>query len=324
MKKKTKLLAEGTRSLVAIMFTDIVGYTAIMQEDEQIAKEQRQRHRDVLEANITAYQGRILQHFGDGTLTIFSSAIHAVSCAVLIQQELQKEPVIPLRIGLHQGDIVFNEEGAYGDSVNIASRIESLAVPGSVLISYKVYDDIKNQPGLPVTSLGNYELKNIKDPIEIFALTNKGLIVPHLEDISGKTKDNGIGLAVLPFTNISSDPENETFTDGITEDLIAKLSNIEGIQVKSSTSSFAFKGKNIDVREIGVKLDVTHIIEGSVRKEGDTVRITVQLVDANDGNQLWAETFDREVENVLKIQDEISQHISEKLQKEPLEKSGVS
>jgi adenylate cyclase len=310
---------ESVRLLAAIMFTDIVGYTAMMQKNERKAKKLRDRHRKVLEAQIAAYQGKILQHFGDGTLSVFVSAIHAVSCAVRAQQELQKEPRIPIRIGVHLGDIAYNEEGVYGDSVNIASRIEALALPGSVIISDKVYDEIKNQPGLPVRPLGTRYLKNVREPVDLYALANDGLMVPKPDDISGLTKDEGISIAVLPLVNISPDPENEYFADGITEEIINTLSKVDGMTVKSRTSSFAFKGKNLDVRDIGGRLGVTYIIEGSVRKEGGNVRITVQLVDASDGSQLWAEEYDRKLEEeVLKLQDEISGKIVEKLKEIPL------
>lgn len=300
------------------MFTDIVGYTAMMQENERSAKKKRDRHRKVLESFISAYQGRILQHFGDGTLSVFGSAIHASSCAVMIQLELLKKPVIPLRIGVHLGDVVYGEEGVYGDSINVASRIEAIAVPGSVLISDKVYDEIKNQPGLPVKPLGRYVFKNVKQTMEVYALINEGLVIPNPEDIDGVVKEEGISIAVLPFVSMSPDPENEYFSDGVTEEIINTLSKIEGVNVKSRTSSFAFKGQNMDVREIGTRLNVSYIIEGSVRKAEDTVRITAQLINVSDGNHIWAEEYDRKYEDILKVQDEISQKIVERIKEAPL------
>lgn len=306
-------MQENVRLLAAIVFTDIVGYSSLMEKDEKKAKEVRDRHRQVLEASIVSYEGKTLQYYGDGTLTIFASAIHGVSCAVKIQQQLQAEPRIPVRIGVHLGDIMYDHKGVYGDSVNVASRIESLAIPGSVLISDKVYDEIKNHPGLSAKSLGNYDLKNIKKPMEVYALTNSGLVIPDPKDVEGKTKDPGLSIAVMPFVNMSTDTENEYFSDGITEELINALVRVEGLHVISSTSSLFLKGKIHDLQEIGNKLNVTHIIEGSVRKSGNMVRINAKLVNVSDGYQLWSEAFDRKLEDILKVQDEISRHIVDKL-----------
>ena len=171
--------ASQIRMLAAIMFTDMVGYTALMQENEEKAKFLRDRHRNVLEEIISKHNGRILQYYGDGTLVIFGSAIESALCAVEIQQELQKEPVVPLRIGIHSGDIVYDDDGVYGDGVNVASRIEALSIPGGVLISDKLFEEMKNHPFLTAESLGNYKLKNVKEHVEIFALKNFGLKFLH-------------------------------------------------------------------------------------------------------------------------------------------------
>ncbi len=302
------------RMLAAIMFTDMVGYTALMQKDEKKAKALRDRHRSVLEEIITKHQGRILQYYGDGTLIIFGSAIESVLCAVEIQRELQKEPVIPLRIGIHSGDIVYDDEGVYGDGVNIASRIEALSISGAVLISDKLYGEIKNYPTLLAESMGSYQLKNVMEPIEIFALTNPGLKVPsqlQLKIKEGYKEKNSI--AVLPFINMSTDPENEYFSDGITEEILNALTKIEGLKVTSRTSSFAFKGKNEDIREIGNKLNVNFVLEGSVRKSGSMVRITAQLINTKDGYHLWSDVFNRNLEDIFQVQDEISRKIANKM-----------
>src|SRR4030095_14226303 len=171
-------MTETIRMLAAIMFADMVGFTALMQESESKAKLKRDMYRKKLDKEITAQQGRILQYYGDGTLAIFGSAVSAVHCAVEIQKELQKIPKIPLRIGLHIGDIIYDDDGVFGDAVNIASRIESLAVQGSVLISEKLFDEIKNHPLLPAKRMGTFELKNVKLPVGIYAMTNEGLVVP--------------------------------------------------------------------------------------------------------------------------------------------------
>ena len=302
------------RMLAAIMFTDMVGYTALMQKDEKKAKSLRDRHRSVLDEIINKHQGRILQYYGDGTLVIFGSAIESVLCAVEIQRELQKEPVIPLRIGIHSGDIVYDDEGVYGDGVNIASRIEALSISGAVLISDKLYSEIKNHPSLLAESLGSYQLKNVIEPIEIFVLTNKGLKIPsqlQLKLKEGYKEKNSI--AVLPFINMSTDPENEYFSDGITEEILNALTKVEGLKVTSRTSSFAFKGKNEDIREIGNKLNVNSVLEGSVRKFSNKVRITAQLINTKDGYHLWSEVYNRNLEDIFEVQDEISRKIANKL-----------
>ncbi len=304
---------EGKRLLAAIMFTDMVGYTALMQENEQQARINRDRHRKIQQDASSRHGGEILQYYGDGTLIIFNSAIEAVGCAVDIQTELQKEPPIPLRIGIHTGDIVYDDEGIYGDGVNIASRIEGLSTPGSVLISGKLADEIKNQPGFSFKSLGAFELKNVKQPVEVYAVTNKGLPVPDAREIETRREEQIKSIAVLPFVNMSSDPENEYFSDGITEELLNALSRIDGLHVTARTSSFAFKGRNLDIREIGRQLGVKTVLEGSVRKAGDKVRITAQLISIADGYHLWSETYDRRLEDIFEIQDEISQHITNKL-----------
>ena len=227
--------------LAAVMFADMVGFTALMQRDEALATERRDRHRDVMKRAIGDHGGRIIQYFGDGTLAVFPSALEAVAAARRIQAELQQEPPIPLRIGLHLGDIAFDEEGAYGDSVNVAARLESLAIPGCVLISSRVYDEIRNHPQ-EVTSLGAYHLKNVERPVEVYALAGGGLVIPDPLDVRGRAGGDRSSIAVLPFANFSSDPENEFFSDGITEELINLMTKIEGLRVISRTSVFAFKG----------------------------------------------------------------------------------
>ena len=307
MKKK------GIRQLAAIMFTDMVGYTALMQENEHRAKENRDRHRQVLQESVREHQGEILQYYGDGTLMIFSSAIEAINAALDIQVALQTEPKIPLRVGIHTGDIVYDQEGIFGDGVNIASRIEGLSVSGSVLISGKVYDEIRNHPEFSAKSLGKFDLKNVKQPIEVFALTNEGLSVPKLKEIKENHGTANKTIAVLPFVNMSADPENEYFSDGITEELLNALTKVDGLLVTSRTSSFAFKGQNEDMRKIGEKLGVKSVLEGSVRTVGNRVRITAQLINTVDGYHIWSDVYDRKLEDIFEVQDEIARIITNKL-----------
>ena len=300
------------RQLAAIMFSDMSGYTALMQQNEQLAKIKHQRFKEVLEASVSAHHGKILQYYGDGALSIFNSAIDGVKCAVEIQQALQQEPKVDLRIGIHTGDISIENETIYGDGVNLASRIESLAVPGSIFISEKVYDEIRNQEDLAAREMGYFELKNIIKPVRIFAIDNKGLVVPGRDALKGKTKQPTNRLAVLPFVNMSADPENEYFSDGITEELLNAFTKVDGLQVTSRTSAFAFKGKNSDIREIAIQLNVDRILEGSVRRAGSRVRISAQLINAVDGYHIWSENYDRDLIDIFEVQDEISNIIANK------------
>lgn len=291
----------------------MTGYTALMQENEHLARQKRKRLKQVLEESIASYDGRVLQYYGDGSLSIFPSAINSVRCAINIQQQLQQSPRVDIRMGIHTGDIVIEDEAIYGDGVNLASRIESLAVPGGIFISEKVYDEVKNQDGINTRELGYFELKNVRQPVRIFAISNNGITVPAREAIRGKTHQPGNRLAVLPFVNMSADPENEYFSDGITEELLNALTRVDGLQVTSRTSSFAFKGKNDDIREIAMQLNVDKVLEGSVRKSGNRVRITAQLINAADGYHIWSESYDRKLDDIFEVQDEISGIIANKL-----------
>src|SRR6186997_1329673 len=301
------------RQLAAILFADMTGYTALMQDNEHLARQKRRRFKEVLEAAVTNHDGKVLQNYGDGSLSIFNSAINSVNCAVSIQQQLQLEPKVELRIGIHTGDVVIEDESIFGDGVNLASRIESMAVPGGIFISDKVYDEIKNHENIKTRDLGFVELKNVKHPVHLFAIANNGIVVPSRDELKGKTKQPTNRLAVLPFVNMSADPENEYFSDGITEELLNALTKVDGLQVTSRTSAFAFKGKHDDVREIAIKLNVDKILEGSVRKAGNRVRITTQLINAADGYHIWSENYDRDLTDIFVVQDEISSIIANRL-----------
>ena len=301
------------RQLAAILFADMAGYTALMQENEPLARLKRQRLKDVLESAIDQFNGKLLQYYGDGSLSIFNSAIDSVRFAINMQQQLKQEPKVDLRIGIHTGDVAMEDGFIYGDGVNLASRIESLAVPGGIFVSEKVYDEIKNQDNISTLELGYFELKNVKTPVRVYAITNDGIVTPSREDIKGKTKQPGNRLAVLPFVNMSADPENEFFSDGVTEELLNALTKVDGLQVTSRTSAFAFKGKNDDIRDIGIRLSVDKILEGSVRKSGSRVRITAQLINAADGYHIWSENYDRNLTDIFEVQDEISAIIANKL-----------
>jgi TolB-like protein/Flp pilus assembly protein TadD len=301
------------RQLAAILFADMAGYTALMQENEQLARSKRKRLKDVLESSVEKHNGKILQYYGDGSLSIFNSAIDSVICSINIQQQLQQEPKVALRMGIHTGDISMEEDTIYGDGVNLASRIESLAVPGGIFISEKVYDEIRNQENISTREMGYFELKNVKYPVRVFAIANEGITIPDRNEVKGKTKQTSNRLAVLPFVNMSADTENEYFSDGITEELLNALTKIDGLQVTSRTSAFAFKGKNHDIRDIAIQLNVDKVLEGSVRKSGNRVRITAQLINAADGYHIWSENYDRNLDDIFEVQDEISGIIANRL-----------
>lgn len=301
------------RFLAAIMFTDIVGYTAMMQADEENAYGKRKRHKSILDSITEKHGGKILQYYGDGTMSMFGSAVEAVECAAEIQGELRKSPEIPLRIGIHIGDVAEEQDGIYGDGVNVASRIEHLCVGGGVLISDKVADEIKNHPGVRAINVGRFELKHVARPVDVFALDHPSVYVPAKTEISKRKIQAYKSVAVLPFANLSADPENEYFSDGITESIINCLAQTEGLKVTARTTSFTFKGRETDIREIGRELGVGTILEGSVRRAGNKIRITAQLINAGDGFHIFSETYDRDLENIFEIQDEISNKIANKL-----------
>lgn len=316
------------RQLAAVMFADMTGYTAMMGDDEQKAKILMDRQRKTLEKIVPVYNGRIIKYIGDGTLSIFGSAADAVKCAVDIQVELQKEPKVLLRIGLHSGDIVYENNDVYGDTVNLASRIEALALPGTVFISDKIYDEIRNQSDIKAVLLGKFTLKNVKRPVEVYAVANEGLAIPTPEQVGVRTISEK-SIAVLPFINMSADPENEYFSDGISEEILNALTHVEGLQVTARSSSFSFKGKNEDIRQIGARLGVSSVLAGSVRRAGKRIRITAQLINTADGYHVWSEVYDSDLEDIFEVQDEISLKILNRLKenfsadekKEPLIKA---
>jgi adenylate cyclase len=304
---------QKTRRLAAIMFTDIVGYTALMQKDENAAADKRAHHREEFEQYHQKYHGEILQYFGDGTLSVFQSGVEAVECAIEIQKALKEGEPVPLRMGLHMGDIVFDGTDVYGDGVNLASRIESMGVAGAILLSGKLNDELKNHQHISTKSLGIFGLKNIENPVEIFSVTNEGIKTPARSELKGKQTALTKTIAVLPLVNMSADADNEYFSDGMTEEIINALAKIKGLKVTSRTSSFFFKNKKIPLSQIGEELNVATILEGSIRLSGNKMRITAQLINVKDDFHFWSETFDRSIDDIFAVQDEISLLIADRL-----------
>ena len=353
----------SNRKLAAIMFTDIEGYTALMQKDEARAVLVRKHHRQGFQQTHEKYHGQVLQYYGDGTLSIFESSVDAVRCAIALQQEMLILPQVPLRVGIHIGDIIRTDEEIIGDGVNLASRIENLAIPGSVLISKQVQQQIKNH-GIKTKKLGVFQLKNVTQPVEIFALNSEGLVIPTIKQIAKKNKpidhikryysrrlklligiafgiiliayiigENPFAglnsanqndslttveasilnhsIAVLPFANMSNDPGQEYFSDGMMDEILNHLYKIGGLQIPSRTSSMRYKGvTDKTIREMGQELGVAHVLEGSVRKSGNTVRIIVQLINVEKDTHLWSEDYEAELEDVFTIQSNIAQQVA--------------
>lgn len=305
------------RQLLAIMFTDIIGYTALMQSDEQAAIRMRKQHRTVFESTHKNFNGSIIQYFGDGTLSTFSSAIEAVNCATEIQKTLTSGSTkVPLRIGIHVGDVFFDGTEVYGDGVNLAARIEQISESGSVFISDSINRELANQTEISTISLGNFNFKNVREPIEVFAVSTSGLYVPSARSIQTSTSEIEKTVAVLPFDNLSPSSDHDYFCDGITEEIITALTKVHGLKVTSRTSSFHFKNSPQPSPEIGKQLGVSTLVTGSIRINGDIMRITTQLIDTKDDFCFWSEKYDRSIRSIFEVQDEISLNIAERLREQ--------
>ena len=298
------------RKLAAIMFTDIVGYTALMSRDEGLALELLDRNREILKPIIEGTNGEWLKEIGDGTLSAFSSAVEAVQCAMEIQRSLASDQNLTLRIGIHIGDVVFRDGDVFGDGVNVASRIEPLAEPGGICVSERVFADIRNQAGIHTGHLGRKALKGFAEPVDVYTVFSAQ---PQAQDGPEQVDSGADGalpaIAVLPFVDMSPENDQGYFCDGMTEEIIDALARVDNLKVVARTSVFAFKDKHQDIRVIGNQLSVNKVLEGSIRKSGNRIRITVQLINVSDGFHLWSEKYDRELEDVFAIQDEIAQTI---------------
>ena len=293
-----------TRQLAAIMFTDIVGYTALMGNDEQKAFTILAKNRALQKPIIEQFNGRWIKELGDGVMASFNTVSDAVNSAIKIQEDCNAAKDFQLRIGIHLGEVVFENEDVFGDGVNIASRIQSAAKPGCIYVSQSVHNNISNKKNIQTKFVKEETLKNVKEPVRMYEVNVTIKADLPVENKIKTTSQNSI--AVLPFANMSSDPEQEYFSDGISEEIINMLAQVPGLKVAGRTSSFSFKGKNQDLRLIGEQLSVNHILEGSVRKSGNKLRITAQLIKVVDGYHLYSEKFDRELEDIFDIQEEIA------------------
>jgi len=297
------------RRLAAILATDVVGYSALMQRAEEATYAEFERlKRELIEPSLSRHEGRLIKTTGDGALVEFASPLAAMRCAVEIQDHLASgNSPLTLRVGLNLGDVIVGQDGElYGDGINIAVRLEGVADPGGVLISEKVYSEVEGKLDVCFEDRGEQQLKNISKPIRAYAvlagpdsaLTERLSAAPPLPDKPS--------IAVLPFENMSGDPEQEYFAEGMVEEIITALSRFKSLFVIARHSSFTFKGKAVDIKEVGRRLGVRYVLEGSVRKASGKVRIAGQLIDAVTGAHLWADRFERDLTDVFALQDEVT------------------
>lgn len=303
------------RRLAAVLAADVVGYSDLMSKDEEgTLNRLRDLRRQVIEPRIRSHHGRLVKTVGDGFLCEFSSPVEAVRCAVDLQEAISQasggESVKPLqlRIGINLGDIIIDEDGdIFGDGVNIASRLQKMALPGGICLSGKVHEEVRDKLPYPFEDHGEHRFKNIGRLIKVYCLlegVDPSTMLP--EARSKVSLRDGPSIAVLPFANLSKDPEQEYFADGIVEDIIAALSRFRSFFVVARNSTFAYKGRNVSVQQIGRELGVRYVLEGSVRRSGEKIRITAQLVDTVSGMHLWAEHYDSVMANVFDLQDLIT------------------
>jgi adenylate cyclase len=321
------------RRLAAILAADVAGYSRLIGEDEEgtIARLLALR-RELIDPAIAAHRGRIVKTTGDGILIEFPSVVDAVRCAVEVQQQMtakdanqSQDKRIAFRVGIHLGDVVVEGDDLLGDGVNVAARLESVAEPGGVYISEDAYRQIRDRVPSKFIDTGEQQFKNIAHPMRVYRLA---------DDLSIAPPGTGVALplpakpsiAVLPFTNLSGDPEQEYFADGMVEDIISGLSRIGWLFVIARNSSFTYKGKAVDVKQVGRELGVRYVLEGSVRKGGSRVRITGQLIDATTGGHVWADHFDGALEDVFDLQDRVTASvvgaIEPRLQRAEIERAG--
>ncbi|MFO1066941.1 MAG: adenylate/guanylate cyclase domain-containing protein [Geminicoccaceae bacterium] len=308
------------RRLAAILAADVVGYSRMMGADEAgTLAALRTRRVDMIEPALAAQGGRIVKLMGDGLLAEFASAVAATECAVAIQaamaaanEGLPDERRIVLRIGLHVGDVIVEEDDLYGDGVNIAARLEGAAPPGGIVLSEDAWRQVQGKVAAGFAELGALSLKNIERPVRAFRITAEGeAAAPTLAAAAAGEQPS---IAVLPFDSMGGDPDQEAFCDGLVEDLITTLSKLAQLRVIARNSTFTYKGRAVDVREVARALGVRYVLEGSVRRGGSRLRITAQLIDARDGTHVWAERFDRTPDDIFAIQDELTLLVATELQ----------
>ena len=324
------------RKLAAIFAGDVAGYSRLMGVDEEGTLHQLKAHRkELVDPKITEHRGHIVKTTGDGMLVEFVSVVDAVRCAVDIQRGMAERNVdvpadrrVEFRVGINVGDIISDDSDIYGDGVNVAARLEALAEPGGILVSRNVHDQVRDKLSFGFEDLGEQSVKNIARPIGVHrvslaesvtetAVKSKAAAKPEL------AASQRPSIAVLPFANMSGDPEQEYFADGISEDIITGLSKLRWFFVIARNSSFIYKGKAVDMKHVARELGVRYVLEGSVRKGGNRVRITAQLIDASTGNHIWADRYDGDLTDVFALQDEITKKVVAAIEPKLLEAEGI-
>ena len=302
------------RKLAAILAADVVGYSALMEADEAgtFARVRAGRN-ELFEPEIAKHHGRIFKLMGDGLLAEFSSVVDAVECAVALQRGMvERNASVPegkrieVRIGINLGEVIVEGKDRYGEGVNITARLQELAEPGGICVSEKVSKEVEKKLAFGFEPMGERIVKNIAEPVRVYRVAGR----PRASVTTPKAATDKPSIAVLPFVNMSGDPEQEYFAGGLTEDIITELSRFRNLLVVARNSSFTFKGQAVDVKEIGRKLGARYVVEGSVRRAGNRIRITAQLLESATGNHLWAERYDREMEDIFAVQDELVRAIS--------------
>src|ERR1700733_668298 len=306
--------ARPERRLAAVLAADVVGYSRLMGGDEEgTLVALKTLRRSLIEPTIAEYRGRIVKTTGDGILAEFPSSVEAVRCALSIQHalpernaQLPPEKIIAFRIGVHVGDIIIEDGDIFGDGVNIAARLESIAAPGGVCISDDAYRQVRDKVDVEFEDFGEQQLKNIARPMRVYQFGREAPVVDATTSAGGLSLPDKPSIVVLPFQNMSGDKEQEYFTDGMVEDITTGLSRFKWLFVIARNSAFTYKGKAVDVNKVGRELGVRYVLEGSVRKAAGRVRITAQLIEAETRKHIWAERYDRAIDDIFALQDEIT------------------
>lgn len=306
------------RQLSCIMFSDIVGYTSLMSNDESLAIKTLDENRYIHKTAISKNNGEFIKELGDGVMAIFNTATDAVQAACEIHVASEKNKHLNIRIGLHLSEIIYDNGDIFGDGVNIAARIEPTAPPGGIHISHEVHTNLYNKSGLESNFVGEFELKNVKHGIKIYEVIAsdefKKDLSKNVSDFNDrKVEDDKKSIAVMPFVNLTNDPDQDYFCEGIADDILIPLSNIKELKIVGRKSSFQFKNSKLSEKEIGTLLNVNHILEGSVRRSGNRLRINAILFNIPSDSQIWAERYDRELTDIFEIQDDIATQITQQL-----------
>ncbi len=307
------------RKLAAILYADVAGYSRLTGEDEEGTHRRLSEYLDVVSASIEQHQGKVVHYAGDAVLAEFGAVTEALTSATGIQrelasrnQELPEERKVEFRIGVNLGEVIVDRDDIYGDGVNVAARLEALAEPGGICISGAVRTVVGKKLDLDYVDMGEQKVKNIEEPVRAYrvVMEKRGELANTSAEKPALQLPDKPSIAVLPFTNMSGDPEQEYFSDGLTEDIITQFSKFRSLLVIARYSSFAYKGRTVNALDVGRELGVAYVVEGSVRRSGDRIRVTAQLIEAATGNHIWAERYDRDLEDIFAVQDELTETIA--------------